>query len=83
MKYYLSQAKALMSLTKRNPAKTLLMQGTQFATGIDVQDPFDTYLRSGIDGVSYRWMLDDSIEQILQPNILDLIPSLDSIVKIK
>ena len=83
MKYYLSQAKALMSLTKRNPAKTLLMQGTQFATGIDVQDPFDTYLRSGIDGVSYRWMLDNAPEQILAPNILDLIPSLDSIVKIK
>ena len=59
------------------------MQGTQFATGIDIQDPFDTYLRSGIDGVSYRWMLDDAPEQILAPNIFDLIPSLDSIVKIR
>lgn len=83
MKYYLSQAKAILSLTKRNPTRTMLMQGTQFATGMDVQDPFDTYLRSGIDGISYRWMMDDAPEQILQPNIFDLIPDISSIVKIR
>ena len=83
MKYYLSQAKAIMSMTKKNPARSVLMQGTQRLTGLDFQDPLDTYLRSGIDGVSYRWLLDDAPEQILAPNIFDLIPSLDSIVKIK
>ena len=83
MKYYLSQAKAIMSMTKKNPARSVLMQGTQRLTGLDFQDPLDTYLRSGIDGVSYRWMLDDAPEQILAPNLMDLIPSLDSIVKIK
>ena len=83
MKYYLSQAKAIMSMTKKNPTRSVLMQGAQRVTGLDFQDPFDTYLRSGIDGIGYRWMLDDAPEQILQPNIFDLIPSLDSIVKIR
>lgn len=83
MKYYLSQAKAIMSMTKKNPTRMALMQGAQPLTGLDVQDPLDTYLRSGIDGVAYRFMLDDAPEQILQPNILDLIPSLDSIIKIR
>lgn len=83
MKYYLSQAKAIMSMTKKNPTRMGLMQGAQQLTGMDVQDPIDTYLRSGIDGVAYRWMMNDAPEQILQPNILDLIPSLDSIVKIR
>lgn len=83
MKYYLSQAKAIMSMTKKNPARSVLMQGAQRVTGLDFQDPLDTYLRSGIDGVAYRFMLDDAPEQILAPNIFDLIPSLDSIVKIR
>ena len=60
-----------------------LMQGAQQLTGMDVQDPLDTYLRSGIDGVAYRFHVDDAPEQILQPNIFDLIPSLDSIIKIR
>ena len=83
MKYYLSQAKAIMSMTKKNPTRMGLMQGAQQLTGMDVQDPIDTYLRSGIDGVAYRFLLDDAPSQILQPNIFDLIPSLDSIVKIR
>ena len=83
MKYYLSQAKAIMSMTKKNPTRSVLMQGAQRVTGLDFQDPLDTYLRSGIDGIGYRWMLDDAPEQILQPNIFDLIPSIDSIVKIR
>ena len=83
MKYYLSQAKAITIMTKKNPTRMALMQGAQQLTGIDVQDPVDTYLRSGIDGVAYRWMMDDAPGQILQPNIFDLIPSLDSIVKIR
>jgi len=81
MKYYLSQAKALTSMVKRNPTKSLLMQGTQQLTGIDFQDPFDTYLRTGVDGVSYRWMMDNAPGEILQPNILDLIPDISSIVR--
>lgn len=81
MKYYLSQAKAIMSMTKRNPAKTALMQGAQRLTGIDFQDPIDTYLRTGIDGVAYRWMFDNAPEQILRPNIFDLIPDISSIVR--
>lgn len=83
MKYYLSQAKAIMSLTKRNPARTGVLQGAQWLTGLDFQDPIDTYRRSGIDGIGYRWMFDDVPGQILQPNIFDLIPDLGSIVKIK
>ena len=83
MKYYLSQAKAITIMTKKNPTRMALMQGAQQLTGMDVQDPIDTYLRSGIDGVAYRWLMDDAPEQILQPNIFDLIPSLDSIVKIR
>lgn len=82
MKYYLSQAKAIMSLTKKNPARTGLIQGAQWLTGLDFQDPIDTYLRSGIDGIAYRWMFDDAPGQILQPNIFDLIPNIGSIVKI-
>jgi hypothetical protein len=81
MKYYLSQAKALTSMVKKNVTGSVLMQGIQYATGIDAQDPFDTYLRTGIDGVAYRWMMDDAPGEILQPNILDLIPDLGSIVR--
>ena len=81
MKYYLSQAKAIMSMTRRNPVMTALTQGTQRLTGLDFQDPIDTYLRSGIDGVAYRWMADDAPGQLLQPNIWDLIPDISSIVR--
>ena len=82
MKYYLSQAKAITSMIKRAPAMSALIQGTQYVTKIDIQDPFDTYLRSGIDGIAYRWMLDDSAEQIITPNIWDLIPDISSMIKI-
>ncbi len=82
MKYYLSQAKAIMSMTKKNPARTGVIQGTQWLTGLDFTDPIDTYRRSGIDGVAYRWMFNDAPGQILQPNIFDLMPDLGSIVKI-
>lgn len=81
MKYYLSQAKAITSMIKRAPAMSALIQGTQYVTKIDIQDPFDTYLRSGIDGIAYRWMLDDAAEKIITPNIFDLIPDISSIVK--
>ena len=82
MKYYLSQAKAIMSMTKKNPARTGVIQGAQWLTGLDFTDPIDTYRRSGIDGVAYRFILDDAVGQIVQPNIFDLIPDLGSIVKI-
>jgi hypothetical protein len=82
MKYYLSQAKAIMSMTRKNPVMTALTQGAQKLTGLDFQDPLDTYLRSGIDGIAYRFMLDDSPEQLITPNIWDLIPDISSIVKI-
>lgn len=82
MKYYLSQAKAITSMIKRAPAMSALIQGTQYVTKIDIQDPFDTYLRSGIDGIAYRWMLDDAPSKLVEPNILDLIPDISSIVKI-
>ncbi len=82
MKYYLSQAKAITSLVKKNPTRFALLQGGQYTTGIDIQDPIDTYMRSGIDGIAYRFMFDDAPGQILQPNIFDLIPDLGSIVKI-
>ena len=82
MKYYLSQAKAIMSLVKKNPAMSILTQGAQIVTGLDFQDPIDTYLRSGIDGVAYRWMLDDALGKLFEPNILDLVPDISSIVRI-
>jgi len=82
MKYYLSQAKAIISMSRKNPMMTALTQTAQKITGLDFQDPFDTYLRSGIDGVSYRWMLDNSAEQIVTPNIFDLIPDISSALKI-
>ena len=82
MKYYLSQAKALVSMTKRNPARTGVLQGAQWLTGLDFQDPIDIYRRSGIDGIAYRWLLDDSPAEILAPNIFDLIPDISSVVKI-
>lgn len=82
MKYYLSQAKALTSMVKRNPVMSTLTQGAQYATKIDIQDPFDTYLRSGIDGIAYRMLLDDAPSQLLTPNIWDLIPDISSIVRV-
>ena len=81
MKYYLSQAKAITSMAKRVPTMLGLTQAAQLLSGIDVQDPIDTYLRSGIDGIAYRWMLDDSVEQIMTPNIWDLIPDISSAIK--
>ena len=81
MKYYLSQAKAVVSMAKRMPTMVGLIQGGQILSGIDIQDPIDTYLRSGIDGIAYRWMLDDSVEQIMTPNIWDLIPDISSAIK--
>ena len=82
MKYYLSQAKAIASMAKRVPTMLGLTQAAQLLSGIDVQDPIDTYLRSGIDGVAYRWMLDDTPGKFLEPNILDLVPDISSIVRI-
>lgn len=82
MKYYLSQAKAFISMAKRAPTMTGLLQGLQQVTGVDIQDPLDTYLRSGIDGIAYRFMLDDAPLQVLRPNILDLIPDISSVLKI-
>jgi len=81
MKYYLSQAKAIMSMTKRMPAMMGLTQGAQMLTGIDIQDPIDTYLRTGVEGITYRWMLDNAGGEIIQPNIWDLIPDISSAVK--
>lgn len=83
MKYYLSQAKAITSLVKKNPTRFALLQGGQHTTGIDIQDPIDTYLRSGIDGIAYRFMFDDAPTQLIQPNIFDLIPDISSIVQFK
>lgn len=82
MKYYLSQAKAIMSMVKKVPTMTALTQGAQKLTGLDFQDPLDTYLRSGFDGVKYRWMFDDAPGKLLEPNVLDLIPDISSMVKI-
>lgn len=81
MKYYLSQAKAVVSMAKRVPTMLGLTQAAQLLSGIDVQDPLDTYLRSGIDGIAYRWMLDDSPEQLITPNLWDLIPDISSAIK--
>lgn len=83
MKYYLSQAKAIMSMSKRVPTMLGLTQAAQMLSGVDIQDPLDTYLRSGIDGIAYRWMLDDSAKQLLVPNIWELIPDISSAIKFK
>lgn len=78
MKYYLNQPKALMSMVKKNPTKMALLQGTQVATGVDIADPVDTYTNSGLDGVMYRQMLDDAPGLIVEPNLLDVIPSVSA-----
>lgn len=65
MKYYLNQPKAIMSMIRKSPMKVALMQGSQAGTGLNIADPFNTYSHSALDGLSYRWMLDDAPERIL------------------
>ncbi|MFW9602487.1 MAG: hypothetical protein ACMV1B_09220 [Prevotella sp.] len=78
MKYYLNQPKAIISVIRGNPTKTLLMQGAQKVTGLDFADPFNTYTNSGMDGLVYRWMLDDLPEHTMEPNWMHLMPNLSS-----
>lgn len=78
MKYYLNQPKAILSVIRGNPTKTLLMQGAQKVTGLDLADPFNTYTNSGLDGLTYRWMLDDLPEHTMEPNWIHLMPNLSS-----
>lgn len=78
MKYYLNQPKAIMSMSKNNPTKVALMQGAQYATGVDISDPINTYTNSGLDGIGYRWMLTDVPGDFAMPNIFDLVPGLNS-----
>lgn len=78
MKYYLNQPKAIMSMSRNNPTKVALMQGAQYATGVDISDPINTYTDSGLDGIGYRWMLADVPGDFAMPNIFDLVPGLNS-----
>lgn len=83
MRYYMGQGKAIVSMAKRSPTRTALLQGTQKLTGIDIADPIDTYTNSGIDGLGYRMMFDDAPGLILEPNIFDLIPDMSSFLTIR
>ena len=83
MKYYLNQPKAIISVIRGNPTKTLLMQGAQKVTGLDFADPFNTYTNSGMDGLVYRWMLDDLPEHTIEPNWMHLMPNLSSALIIR
>lgn len=83
MKYYLNQPKAIISMIRGNPTKTLLMQGAQKVTGLDFADPFNTYTNSGMDGLVYRWMLDDLPEHTMEPNWMHLMPNLSSALIIR
>lgn len=83
MKYYLNQPKAIISVIRGNPTKTLLMQGAQKVTGLDFADPFNTYTNSGLDGLVYRWMLDDLPEHTMEPNWMHLMPNLSSALIIR
>ena len=83
MKYYLNQPKAIISVIRGNPTKTLLMQGAQKVTGLDFADPFNTYTNSGMDGLVYRWMLDDLPEHMMEPNWMHLMPNLSSALIIR
>ena len=83
MKYYLNQPKAIISVIRGNPTKTLLMQGAQKVTGLDFADPFNTYTNSGMDGLVYRWMLDDLPEHTMEPNWIHLMPNLSSALIIR
>ena len=78
MKYYLNQPKAIMSMSRNNPTKVALMQGAQYATGVDISDPINTYTNSGLDGIGYRWMLGNVPGEFAMPNIFDLVPGLNS-----
>jgi hypothetical protein len=83
MKYYLNQPKAIISMIKRSPTRVALMQGAQGVTGVDIADPFNTYQKSMLDGLVYRWMLDDAPERIVEPNIFHLVPNISSIFTIR
>lgn len=78
MKYYLNQPKAILNMMRRNPTKIALLQGAQKVTGLDVADPFNTYSNSILDGIGYRWMLDDVPEHMMHPNWAHLMPDISS-----
>lgn len=83
MRYYMGQAKAIMSMAKRSPTRTALLQGTQKLTGVDIADPIDTYTNSGIDGIAHRMVFGEAPELILEPNIFDLVPDMSSFLTIR
>jgi len=51
-------------------------------SGFDIQDPLDTYMRTGFAGIQYRWMLGDSIGELAKPNVFNLIPDISDILKV-
>ncbi len=73
LRYYFGQAKAIASMTVKNPLGVILAGGSQQATGVDLYDPMDTYSSSPIKAITNRWMLDDTIEKILEPNLPGLV----------
>jgi hypothetical protein len=84
MKYYLAQGKAILSMTFKNPTKMIGIAGLQAVTGVNISDPTDTYLKADLmDAISYRTLLTDAPGEILTPNIFDMVPSMDSFIKIR
>jgi len=84
MKYYLSQGKAILSMTFKNPTRMIGITGLQAITGVDISDPIDTYFKSDIiDAIGYRILLGDAPGELLTPNIFDLVPSMDSFITLR
>lgn len=78
MKYYLSQGKALVSMTLKNPVRMFGVEGAQGITGINISDPLDTYLKSNVlEAIGHRSML-GSLDEAMHPHAFELVPSLDS-----
>ena len=82
MKYYLAQMKALKSMASKNMTRFGLIEGAQQLSGFDIQDPLDTYMRTGFAGIQYRWMLGEAPSELATPNVFNLIPDLSDIFRV-
>jgi hypothetical protein len=71
LRYYFGQAKALMSMTTKNPVGVALLGGEQ-AVGVDVWDPFETYTDNPMNAFAVRFALDDAASKLIEPNVADI-----------
>jgi molybdopterin converting factor small subunit len=73
LRYYFGQAKAIASMTVKNPVGMFLMGGSQLGTGVDfVYDPLETYASSPLEAMANRYMMDDLVGKLIDPNVFDM-----------